>query len=133
MNVSHLFAELEVGFEEIDDGLWNVYFGPLWLGRLQEGVGRIVDQLGRSMRRSGDNHKGGTTKKCYPSPEYVTHHLDRSAAIPRSGLSGAIALRTTRARARHPRAQAETAVGGLDPRRTCLGTNSPSFALGLLA
>jgi len=53
VNVSHLFAELEVGFEEIDDGLWNVYFGPLWLGRLQEGVGRIVDQLGRSMRRPG--------------------------------------------------------------------------------
>lgn len=28
VNASHLFAELEIGFEEIDDGLWNVYFGP---------------------------------------------------------------------------------------------------------
>jgi hypothetical protein len=32
--VNHLFAEVEIGFEEIDDGLWNVYFGPAWLGRV---------------------------------------------------------------------------------------------------
>jgi hypothetical protein len=70
VNVSHLFAELEIGFEEIDDGLWNVYFGPVWLGRFHEEVGRIVDQLGRPMRHQGDNHKEGTTEKCYPSPEY---------------------------------------------------------------
>lgn len=60
VNVSHLFAELEIGLEEIDDGLWNVYFGPVWLGRFHEAVGRIVDQLGRPARRSGDNHKGRT-------------------------------------------------------------------------
>jgi transposase InsO family protein len=58
VNVSHLFAELEIGMEEIDDGLWNVYFGPVWLGRFHEAVGRIVDQLGRPMRRTGGNHKG---------------------------------------------------------------------------
>lgn len=28
VNVSHLLAELPVGFEEIDHGLFNVYFGP---------------------------------------------------------------------------------------------------------
>jgi putative transposase len=50
VNVSHLLAELEIGFEEIDDGLWNVYFGPVWLGRLHEAVGTIVDRLGRSVR-----------------------------------------------------------------------------------
>ncbi len=58
VNASHLLAELEIGFEEIDDGLWNVYFGTIWLGRLHEEVGRIVDQLGRPIRRRGDNHKG---------------------------------------------------------------------------
>jgi hypothetical protein len=66
VNVSHLFAELEIGFEEIDDGLWNVYFGPVWLGRFHEEVGRIVDQLGRPMRRSGDNHKGRNHQKVLP-------------------------------------------------------------------
>jgi len=66
VNVSHLFAELEIGFEEIDDGLWNVYFGPVWLGRFHEAVGRIVDQLGRPMRRSGDNHKGRNYQKVLP-------------------------------------------------------------------
>lgn len=36
MNVSHLFAEFEIGLEEIDDALWNVYLGPVWLGRFHE-------------------------------------------------------------------------------------------------
>ena len=56
LNVSHLLAELDIGLEEIDDGLWNVYFGPVWLGRLHEAVGRIIDQLNRPARRRGGNH-----------------------------------------------------------------------------
>jgi hypothetical protein len=43
-----------------------VYFGPVWLGRFHEEVGRIVDQLGRPMRRQGDNHKGRTDRKVLP-------------------------------------------------------------------
>ena len=66
VNASHLFAELEIGFEAIDDGLWNVYFGPVWLGRFHEEVGRIVDQLGRPMRRTGDNHKGRNDNQVLP-------------------------------------------------------------------
>src|SRR6059036_461541 len=58
VNVSHVLAELDVGFEEIDDGLWEVYFGPVWLGRLHEATGRIVDHLGRAARREGGNHEG---------------------------------------------------------------------------
>ncbi len=58
VNVSHVLAELDVGFEEIDDGLWEVYFGPVWLGRLHETTFRIVDHLGRAARREGGNHKG---------------------------------------------------------------------------
>lgn len=56
VNVSHLLAELVIGLEEVDDGLWNVYFGPVWLGRFHEAVGRIVDQLNRPARRRGGNH-----------------------------------------------------------------------------
>ena len=58
VNVSHLLAKQDVGFEEIDDGLWDVYFGPVWLGRFHEAVGRIVDKLNRPARRRGGNHKG---------------------------------------------------------------------------
>jgi hypothetical protein len=47
---SHLLAELEVALEEIDDGLWNVYFGPVWLGGFHEAVGTIIDRLGRTAR-----------------------------------------------------------------------------------
>jgi hypothetical protein len=51
--LSRLLAELEVGFEEIDDGLWNVYFGPapLRLGRFSERTSRIHDDRGRLRRR----------------------------------------------------------------------------------
>ena len=41
-----------VGLEEIDDGVWNVYFGPLKLGRLLEKHMRIEDTLGRLARHS---------------------------------------------------------------------------------
>jgi hypothetical protein len=36
--------------EEIDDGIWNVYFGPMKLGRFNERNMRIEDQFGRLKR-----------------------------------------------------------------------------------
>ena len=36
LNVSHVLAEEYVGIEEIDDGVWSMYFGPLLLGRFDE-------------------------------------------------------------------------------------------------
>jgi hypothetical protein len=30
-------ARLEIGLEKTDDSFWNVYFGPVWLGRFHEG------------------------------------------------------------------------------------------------
>ena len=47
----HLFGR-NVGLEEVDDGVWNVYFGPLKLGRLLERHMRIEDALGRLKRHS---------------------------------------------------------------------------------
>ncbi len=41
-----------VGLEEIDDGIWNVYFGPLKLGRLLERHLRTEDAYGRLRRRT---------------------------------------------------------------------------------
>lgn len=41
-----------VGLEEIDDGIWNVYFGPLKLGRLDERHMRIEDEYGRLKRKN---------------------------------------------------------------------------------
>jgi hypothetical protein len=40
-----------VGLEEIDHGIWNVYFGPLKLGRLLDDKMRIEDEFGRLRRR----------------------------------------------------------------------------------
>lgn len=50
VNVSIVCAGEYVGLEEIDDGVWNVYFGPLKLGRLLERHMRIEDVYGRLKR-----------------------------------------------------------------------------------
>jgi putative transposase len=50
VNVSITRVGEYVGREEIDDGIWNVYFGPLKLGRLLEKHMRIEDAFGRLTR-----------------------------------------------------------------------------------
>jgi hypothetical protein len=40
-----------VGLVEIDDGEWDVYFGPLRLGRFHERTRLCEDALGRQYRR----------------------------------------------------------------------------------
>src|SRR5207244_2914233 len=51
VNVSAALIGEYVGFEEIDDGLWEVYFGPMRIGRLHERHMRIEDHLGRLTRK----------------------------------------------------------------------------------
>jgi len=50
VNVSIVCAGEYVGLEEIDNGIWNVYFGSLILGRLHERHMRIEDVYGRLKR-----------------------------------------------------------------------------------
>ena len=50
INVSSVCAGEYVGLEEIDDRVWNVYFGPLKLGRLFEQHMKIEDAYGRLRR-----------------------------------------------------------------------------------
>ena len=50
VNVSSVCIGEYVGLEEIDDGLWDVYFGPLRLGRLDDRLMRIEDVYGRLWR-----------------------------------------------------------------------------------
>lgn len=49
--VTHVLAGEMIGLEPIDDGLWDVYFGPAKLGRLNERTMKILDHLGRTRRR----------------------------------------------------------------------------------
>ena len=51
VNVTQALGGEHVGLEEIDNDLWDVYFGPLRLGRLNERTLRIEDHLGRTQRR----------------------------------------------------------------------------------
>ena len=48
--VSTVCSEEYIGFEEIDDGIWDVYFGMLKIGRFDERTKRIEDQFGRLRR-----------------------------------------------------------------------------------
>jgi transposase InsO family protein len=50
VNVSVCCAGEYVGLEEIDDGRWDVHFGPLRLGRLLEREMRIEDTWGKLWR-----------------------------------------------------------------------------------
>jgi hypothetical protein len=58
VNVSHLLGEEYLGLEEVDAGLFDVYFGPEWLGRFVESKLRIIDGEGRTAWRKGTNNKG---------------------------------------------------------------------------
>ena len=49
--VSHLLGRHYVGLEEVGDGLWSVFFGPVHLGWLDESDYRIMDVKGRKRRR----------------------------------------------------------------------------------
>ena len=59
--VSRLLAGHDVGLEQVDHGLFDVYFGPIWLGRFVEPKHRIFDSLGRGKRRTGGTYKGRRT------------------------------------------------------------------------
>lgn len=50
LNVGHSLIERNVGFEEVDDGIWDVYFGKLAIGRFDERELRLVGTLGAHPR-----------------------------------------------------------------------------------
>ena len=49
--VTHTLAGEFVGLNEVGDGLWDAYFGPVLLGRMDERKLRIEDHRGRWVRR----------------------------------------------------------------------------------
>ena len=50
--MTHTLAGEYVGLEEVDDGLWDEYFGPIKLGRMDERKLRIEDHKGRWVRKT---------------------------------------------------------------------------------
>ena len=68
VNVSHSLATLPVGLEPLASGTWNVFFGPIHLGWLDERDYRMHDRRGRSQRANTTCHPSGDNT-CYPSGE----------------------------------------------------------------
>ena len=50
--VTQTLAGEYVGLEEVDDGLWDLYLGPIKLGRMDERKLRIEDHKGRWVRKT---------------------------------------------------------------------------------
>ena len=50
VNISHVLGEQYVGFVEVDDGEWDLYFGPIKLGRFHERLLKVEDAFGRLAR-----------------------------------------------------------------------------------
>jgi putative transposase len=52
MCVSQVLIGEYIGLEEIDNGIWDVYYGQVWLGRLDERVMKIQDEKGNLHRQT---------------------------------------------------------------------------------
>lgn len=50
LNITIVLAEEYVGFEEIDDGLWTLYYSNIEVGRLDERTFKIIEPDGRANR-----------------------------------------------------------------------------------
>ena len=50
VNISHVLGQEYVGFVEVDDGEWDLYFGPVKLGRFHERLLKVEDAFGRLAR-----------------------------------------------------------------------------------
>ena len=46
----HLLEGQYIGLEEVDDGIWDVYYSTVRLGQMDERLLRVEDALGRRMR-----------------------------------------------------------------------------------
>ena len=51
VNCSHILAGEYVGFDEVDDGIWAMYFGPMLLGRFHEQTRTIIGTHNRNRLR----------------------------------------------------------------------------------
>jgi transposase InsO family protein len=67
LNVSHPLIDEHVGLEEVDDGIWDLYFGSMLLGRFDEREGKLYAAFyahhpwhrgGRAGRAAHDSEPG---------------------------------------------------------------------------
>ena len=45
-----LARRADIGLEEVDDGIWDVYYSTVRLGQMDERLLKVEDALGRRMR-----------------------------------------------------------------------------------
>ena len=67
--MSHVLGEETIAFEEIDNALWQVSFGPIALGRFHEVLLRIEDRMATGCARAVGSAPHCTSEQCYPCPQ----------------------------------------------------------------
>ena len=72
--VTHTLAG-EYVVERVGDGLWDVYFGPVLLGRMDERKLRIVDHRGRWIRRKVLPMSPDQSVTSLPDCSFANHSL----------------------------------------------------------
>ena len=60
IGVSQLLAEQHIGLEFLAPGLFDVYFGPIWLGRFHEAKRRIIDRIDPPEKQSIQKNRNNT-------------------------------------------------------------------------
>jgi transposase InsO family protein len=65
LNVSHPLIDEYVGLEEVDDGIWDLYFGSMLLGRFDEREGKLY----AAFYAHRPWHRGGPAGRAAPESE----------------------------------------------------------------
>ena len=62
LNVSHPLIGEHIGFEEVDDGIWDVYFASMFLGRFDEREGKLYGAFYLHRRGSRGNREDASAE-----------------------------------------------------------------------
>jgi transposase InsO family protein len=63
LNVGHALIEEKVGFDEVDDGIWDLYFRNLAIGRFDERELRLVGTMATHPRCGKRGNRSQTTER----------------------------------------------------------------------
>lgn len=84
LNVGHALIEQDVGFHEVADGIWDVFFGPLQIGRFDERTLRLVGTLATHYRCGKHGDRRHRTQQPEPARGDLHPSHSTTAATGRS-------------------------------------------------
>lgn len=80
LNVGHALIEQNLGFHEVDDGIWDVYFSKLSIGRFDERDLRLVGTLASHYRCGKRGNRRQDTARGKPHRDFLPSHSDTTTS-----------------------------------------------------